>query len=409
MRKYISFLIAIFPLLHIYMLPIGVPMSIFQIVVLLTYFYIFATGINIKYDLPNGFTLYWVYIAVIYFLFASRFRVGLFIPGGLSFVMWILTFWLGINFLDFRLFRKYYRGLFTLCALFLVIQEISYFTMGYRPLYMLPLPFYGLDASLIIDAQAQLDRSSSFFLEPSHFAQFSLPLLALELFCPSKSKLLSGYSLYIILVLLLLRSGIGIAGIFVLMLIRIFYYYRTESAKNKIFATVIGIPLIISFILLYSESEAGQYIMERAISVGMSEDAESSTRLYRGWIFFLDLPIQHKLFGCDIEQLVDLAVHSPHSYLYSWRGTYRVYLNGIQQIMVINGIIGAVLFTITMLKLYKGKSILSKSLIIVFFVLMFIGDIYIGQMMLITMLVPFLESNRNLKFVNYRHAMTLMA
>lgn len=46
---------------------------------------------------------------------------------------------------------------------------------------MLPLPFYGVDKLEIITNQMLLDRSSCFFIEPSHFAQFTIPLLAIEI------------------------------------------------------------------------------------------------------------------------------------------------------------------------------------------------------------------------------------
>ena len=398
MKKSVTLLLAAFPLLHIYCLPGLTSWPISYIFCIFLFIFCLSKGKTINYELPVGFKPYWLYIAIIYILLAHNFGFGLFIPGGYSFFMWVILFWLCNSFIDYNKFKKYYRVIFCICSAAFLFQEFCYYTMGSRPLFMLPLPFYGVDKSEILMNQMLLDRSSSFFIEPSHFAQFTLPLLAIEIFENSKYKFLNYFSVFVIAVLLLLQSGNGMVGIMILLGIRLATYFKQTKGKYKYFTLYAFLPLLGYCAYIYAGTEIGNGLLERASNVGLTEESESSTRIVKGFLLYSEMPLFNKIFGYHIDDIENFAISSRLSYLFLSKvsGEYSLYLNGFQHVLIINGLIGMFLFLKIWVNLYLNNDILSKSLIIVFIVLLFISNLYIGQMMLICMLLPFNQKQKKI-------------
>lgn len=392
MNKVVSLLLVLYPLLHIYCLP---GFKLFPVSYLIFGLLLIVIILNKKFKLncklPSGFKLYWIYVSIIYVVLAKKFGIGLFIPGGYSFFMWIVLFWLCNTYLDYDSFKKYYRIVFTICSVVFLIQEFLYFTTGSRPLFMLPLPFYGVDKAIILMNQTALDRSSCFFIEPSHFAQFSIPLLAIELFDRSKDKIINYFSVFIIAILLLLRSGNGMLGILLLLTIRTVTYFRYSHSNHKFLVYLLFVPIAAFCTYKYVGTEIGSGMIERASGVGFSEDAESATRIVKGFLLYSELPILNKIFGYHIDDIANFAFSSKISYIFINKATNEdeLYLNGFQQVLVVNGLIGIILFVRVWLKLFFRNSILAKSLVGVYLFLSFVSNLYLNQMMLICMLLPF--------------------
>lgn len=97
MNKFVSLLLVIFPILNIYCLP-GSSWPISYILTILVFMYSLSRKGKLNFKLPCGFKSYWIYISIIYILFAHNFGLGLFIPGGYSFFMWIIFFGCAIIF-----------------------------------------------------------------------------------------------------------------------------------------------------------------------------------------------------------------------------------------------------------------------------------------------------------------------
>lgn len=403
MNKYVSLLLVLYPLLNIYSLPGLTSFSIAHAILVFLFTFAIMRRNKFSFRLPYGFKLYWCYVSVMYIILAPSFSIGLFIPGGYAFCIWLLLFVLCINYFDYSLFKKYYRIVFICCSVAFLYQEISYNILGSRPLFMLPLPFYGLDQQEILMNQLQLNRSSCFFLEPSHFAQFILPLFAIEIFENSNDKILNGFSLYIIFVLLLLQSGVGFAGLLILLSIRLLTFLKHSNKKYKYQTFLLFIPFLVCCVSIYLRTEVGQGIITRASGLGLSEDAESATRIIKGYFVYSELPFINKLLGYHINEISNFAASSRYSHLFvsSKTGDFALYLNGFQQVLILNGLIGVILLFRIFLSLYKGNNLLSKSLIILFISLLFISDQYLSQAMLISLLIPYNSRYLKNSEINY--------
>lgn len=394
MKKLVMLLLVLYPILGIYKFPIGIDIPIISLLFLLIFSIVFVSKDRIAFTFPSGFVEYWIYISIIYLVFSEGFKITMLIPGGLSFCFWVIAFLVCAHYFDYKIFRRYYKIAFIVCAIVFFVQEFSYFTIGYRPIFLLPLPLSGeTDYSEILANQVNLDRSSCFFREPSHFAQFALPLLAIELLDPpNKERLFSPFSVFLIITLIFLRSGNGFMGILVLMAIRLYSYIKHTRIKSKLITIVVIIPLLVVLASLYLRTDQGAGIAERATGISAEEGSSSFMRTFRGYFLYADLPPINKVFGTSLEEIPKYIARSRVSYLFvsPITGEPDQYLNGIQTILVSNGLVGLILFLTVFYRLYRKNVVLSKSLIILFVSLLLISNLYLSQMMIICLIIPWL-------------------
>ena len=89
--------------------------------------------------------------------------------------------------------------------------------IGSRPTLYLPLEMYyeGSDTTSFSESRSLMDRSSSFFLEPAHFAQYILPYFCIVSYNCLKHKTITKELLIMGFTLLLLQSGSGYLGLLI--------------------------------------------------------------------------------------------------------------------------------------------------------------------------------------------------
>lgn len=395
MKKIVMLLLVLYPILGIYKLPIGIDIPVNAAVFSILFAFTLSDKKRTNVKLPEGFVRYWIYISLVYIVFSSGFKLTMFIPGGISFCFWVIALYVGMCYFDYDLLKKYYKIVFIVCAVAFFIQELSYFTIGSRPIFLLPFPLTG-DATYqdILSNQIRLDRSSCFFREPSHFAQFALPLLAMDMIdAPRKGKIMSSFSILIIATLILLRSGNGFVGLIVLLAYRVWDYLRYAKTGYKMMMLFVFIPLLLIGTRYYIQTEQGAGIAERAAGLGVEEDSGSFMRTFRGYMLYEDMPTINKVFGLTIEGVTNFIPHSKVSYLFisPITGEYNSYLNGMQTILISNGLIGLLLFLYIYIRLYKKNTELSKSMILLFISLLLIGNLYLSHIMLMATLVPYYQ------------------
>ena len=391
-------MLVLYPILGIYKLPIGIDVPLNAVVFFILFIVTLATKRKFKFRFPPEFLLYWGYISIVYIVFASEFSVSLLIPGGFSFCFWVAALLVSLFFFDYSLLKRYYRIAFIVCASVFFIQEISYFALGSRPIFLLPFPLTGDEPyEVILANQIKLDRSSCFFREPSHFAQFALPLLAIELIdAPRKGKIFTNFSLFIMATLVFLRSGNGFFGLIILVAIRVWDYMKYAKLKYKLLTVFCFVPLILAVAFLYIQTEQGMAIADRASGVSLEEGSSSFMRTFRGYFLYAVLPTINKFFGIGIDNVMDFILHSRVAYLFisPITGEYENYLNGVQTILVSNGLVGLILFVWYYVRLYIKNISLSRSLIILFLSLMLIGNLYLSQTMLLCTVIPWFSKRR---------------
>lgn len=392
-------LLLLSPILGIYGNPKGwsfetlitLPLSFFYFL----YFFLMKKGVVGRKDpLPKGMLMYFIYWGIILLLTSLSLPLTV-IQGYLFFFFFFATF-------NLNQFIKFYKLFALFCIVFFFIQEFSYHIVGYRMSGIISsLPLY-IDISLA--DRADTLRSCSFFSEPAHFAQFLLPLLAIELYNNNhKSRYL--YVVIIIVTLLLLRSGNGLLGMIVILLFALPYFLRRSNHR---FLTALFLS-VIAFIGVYYvlNSELGEYFLGRQNELNADWDGQSSRsgflRIWRGFFVFNDYSFIEKIIGCpnDLDQIIHVNASGM-----AMVDNAELYFNAFQKVLLNTGLIGIGLFIFILSSLWKNNSTCGKALIASMVALSLVSAIYMSHTMVLFMIIAYftkkeMGQNSSKNYVSY--------
>lgn len=331
MKKAFNFLLAIFPVLSGY----GFSLSLDLGSVLL---FVFGVGCVLAYPrifsikLPVGYTLFFIVTLVLALIWAKT------VP--LRLLLFSVNLCFACCYAHKEFLWKYYSMIVWVCVAFFLIQESSFIVFGNRPSGLLPfLPtIYGGDTGSRIDAAALMERSSSFFLEPSYFAQFLIPYVTICLFSSPKNS--SPKAIAASVVVVLIKSGVGIIMLGIIWLF--WFLFSNIKIKVKIISLIIALLLVV--VLIYSDSGMLSYFTGRSeelLSFSGDEQYQSSgfIRFFRGYFAYADVPTIDKFLGMNPVGVHDILERSIYF------GTDEsFFINGMQTLLFYHGIVGAILY-----------------------------------------------------------------
>lgn len=403
-NKITMWILALYPILWIYQSPLFFNWGDLLLIILML-FKLFKYKKNILI-FPSGYFLYWGYLAISFVLLTLMtvgFKAGMIIPGGFSFFIFSIIIGFLVPCFDIDIYRKCFRKIFIISVIIFVAQEVMFANLGYRFAALLPFGklYDGTSTQTLIYDQIYYYRSSSFFREPAHYAQFLLLLLAIELFNrDSINKLFTKYALFIIVILLILRSGNGFIGIIFLCLIKFLYFmfyvsHKSISLMHKLFILSISVITIIFSVLYYINTEVGQNTMSRVSEMENNQDALSYIRIYRGFALYSEMPFINKLIGMTNNSLISFIPQTSLSILFRGDNIQSdLYFNGIQNILISSGFLGLLLFFTVYLKLLRGNDILSKIIILLFLILSFLSQTFLSHIMIIATVISTYSINK---------------
>lgn len=305
-----------------------------------------------------------------------------------SFLVFALFF--SIKDIDY-LYKSYKYFVFAAITLFFA-QEVSYAVTGVRISGL--IPFLPLNSTFsdfentysFHDFLKLVKRSSSFFSEPAHFAQFLLPFLPLSLYLESGLKK-AIYPSLVVISLYMLQSGNGIIGLSVLLVIYTVYYFHYLSIGYKV-VLVVFVSFFFVFVAHFlADSEIGQQYLGRSgellSTTDSAEDASGFVRIYLGYYVYNEYDIFEKIIG--INNFVEIQSKiSQSSYGSLLNGV--LYFNTIQNYLIKAGLIGLLFFLLLLRKIYRENNICGKSIVITFFVLSFMSSMYLTPVMILYLL-----------------------
>ena len=268
---------------------------------------------------------------------------------------------------------KYYRYLVYIAVAFFIVQEISYNTTGIRPTLYIPfleMYYQGSDEMSFALSRAEMDRSSSFFLEPSHFVQYIIPYFCIVLSNYIKEKKGLKEVLLMLFVIIWLKAGIGFVSLLV-----IFCFFFLKSGILKMYQRILvmfATIIIVGFTTtVYKDSELISYIMDRSSEFSMEVDpygAQSGfIRIWRGYFIYGAMDIVNQILGVSGAgmEAVSKAVYIPGC---RYDGSY---MNGIQALLVSGGVVGLILFFNYIIHIYKQKDNTGQCILIVMIAIFF--------------------------------------
>lgn len=395
-QKVVTFTLLLYPIFQTYGM-FGLNSSIAYIFTTLLGALYFAqilsnNSFNLKDSgVPKYLTVYLVYAIFTWILTAGENIIPL------DLIIITLFVFLYFDNIKFSYFFKKYRQIGLICIVFFWIQEFSFNATGVRPSGIIPgltvVVAEGSTANYVESLSKFAERSSSFFSEPAHFAQFLLPLLCLELFGPKKSLL---RAVCIVVTTVYLRSGNAMLGLAVIAVVYILQLFKGGlKLRQKIFVIVI-IAAAGYGGLRFIETEDGEKLLKRENEVSDSELVGSGfVRIYRGYWLYGDFNIIEKMIGVNSKQSLEQHIKNLPPWVFAYGQTD--YFNGVQYLLVHTGLIGTFIFMLLYLSLWKNNDLCGRSSLLCCIALSFVAAIHFSPYMFTCLLVAKHRQQEQLK------------
>lgn len=374
MRWLFNLILVLAPILSSYSIYSGLDLGSMAIAILVPLMYIQHPA---YFKLPKYYWMFFIYV-----LFDSIVLLGN-IPIRVILYSFILLG--GCMFIDKRIFLIIYERSVAICSIFFIVQSLFQLIVGRNiPGIFSFLPTIYGDERDIVGLQMEAQRLSSFFLEPSYFAQYLFPYLCINLFANKTTRGVYK-ALFVSGILLLLRSGIGLV---ILAFIWLIWFFLIEKISNKVKWRV-AILGIIPAIFVLTNSSILEYVMNRTAELSIADNAggrymsSGFQRFFNGYFVYDNLSPFNKLFGINPEDLRNTAYYS---------GSF---LNGISSILIMEGLFGLVFFVPHLMRLCYRDSVITRVLVICIVFLLFSEAYFVSCRMQFSMLIAYAYSRQN--------------
>lgn len=296
----------------------------------------------------------------------------------LTFIEQSFILFLVISCLNYSKGLLYYYGLFAeFFSWFLLIQillaQIGIHLSGFIPF----LDFYVSDVEFTSIDEGRMLRAASVFTEPSHFALYVAPVLALSLWKLKQSRSLRRI---IVITAALLLSGSGNGVILAAVIYFIFIVHRYFSRRS------IAMYLAGGFLLAAAVVFIPRTAFFRDVTYGLfvteydTTESRAEARVYRGFVLYSQMDVREMITGIgwrDAGSYFSSKKSSLYNLFYMENFDY---FNSIAGILIYSGVIGLILFLWFFLSLWKQIPFWGyRLLIIVIIVPMFSSSIYMME------------------------------
>lgn len=386
-KRITAFIFALYPILVIYQSPLPFVWGDLLLFLLALY-----GIIRYKYfsKLSTTFFFLWGYVAITNIINSiGQLSITTFVPGGIMFFMFAITYLFLCDALDYEKYKKCYKSIAIICVLFWAVQEFIYLFFGTRVSGLIPFMDVAGDVSVtnLIAIQQLGERSCSFFKEPAHFVQFLLPILCIDLFEVRGKKNISSFSWILIACMVLSRSGNALVGLAVILLFKFYYMFKRT---DKRFINALFIILFVTIgVYYYMNSEMGMSMLARMDEFDR-EQSSGFLRVVRGFIIYSELPLINQLAGINFDVLES---YLPKMSLFDFTGNTNedLYVNGFQNILLRSGFFGVLFYLFFFISIYRKTTDTGRSIIMLTFALSLIANIYLAYPMMICMVVSTIE------------------
>lgn len=379
-------ILATLPLLAWYKIPFPVGLG-YALVLLLGTIVIIKKRFRINV-VPLTFWVVFAYVCLMW-MYNYDFSFGtLFPPGGWIFFIFTLALIWGVVAFNLNLLKKYMRWIVIISGVLFWIQLILLETTGSPHFCFVPnltgaFNYEDFTYADIVKRHLSGQLPSSIFLEKSYLAYYFLTYLALIWFeTKEKRKMFSKEIIFVIATLIASRSGTALIGFSILLSIKVFSMFWTANIGRRILLIALLIPMIAGSIYLYVDTEMGQEMLNRTGELS-SEGTSGYTRVVGGYMMFDQLSPEEKIFGIP-------DARERFGFLAS-KGTYVFYVNGIQSILLNLGYIGALVYLLFYVNLFRKVSITSKMSIIVLLIMSLLEANYLNPYMMLLTIIPCAE------------------
>lgn len=376
------FLLAVFPILDYYYLGTS-NFTFANVISILLFLYTLLNGEFSFKRVPKSYYIYWIYSALQIYLIAGIGGWSDYIPGGVKLAIFSLCLFCYATYFDINVLRKYMSWLFIVASILWFFQSAIWMFAHIKISTFLPLSDSILTNHMTYKELTLwqnevggelIERFSSIFSEPSHFAQYALLLLAVELFIgENRNKLYTKFSVFIAAILILLQSGAGLIGMGFIAIIKFIYILLVTRQRKYYFYLALLIPMFVIGIQKYLNSQAGSYISERTEQLDYTDETATNSgfvRLYFGWYKYGELSPTQKMLGTSRDTIGEMREGG--------------FFNGVTNVLCAQGLIGFFLLVSFYVKTCKKQEPYSSVASLYMLFISLIASTYLGGLMLIS-------------------------
>lgn len=303
-----------------------------------------------------------------------------------------------LSFANIKDLKKIYKYFVYLAIGVFFAQEICWHIYDFR--FPALIPFLELNYEMgmeeFLKVQLIQERSSSIFLEPAHFAIFVLPYLAIKMIDNEKiQKAISFETLFLSIVLVYLRSGIGFVC---MMMIWLIFMTRLQISKRRKMSIIMSGFLFFILVVIFTDLSTFLYdsFFSRSAEItGDSSHESGMIRVYRGFLVYDDFPLIGKLFGVSNGAIEDVVRHSSAANLFD----DIIYINNAQKLLIGYGFVGVFSFLCYLRGVVK-RNPYSTYLILLFLLICFMENMLFDSRMMLYLAIGALPYN-SINRINY--------
>lgn len=345
-----------------------------------------------KYHLPKEYIFFMIYMWLIPPVISRI--VGL--PGSifdsilpLGLLLTSLNLAILIPNVDGKIVLKYYKYLVYVAIGFFVVQEVSMTFIGYKPtLYLSFLDSYydGANMAEFAVSRSEMDRSSSFFLEPSHYIQYIIPYVCIVISQCFQNRKITKELVILLAAVILAKTGAGYFELAVIGVYLLFIYSKMNVLKKLfVLASILGIYSIA--VTYFSDNIIVAEILRRSSEFSLTVDAHGQQsgffRIWRGYFIYAAGDPMNQIFGTALSA-VEYVASKVFIAGINYEGSY---MNGIQSLLVMGGVIGTLFFFLYIRKIYKDFTPTGRCVLVAMIGLFFIENMLYSPKMFLFILV----------------------
>lgn len=350
--------------------------------------------------LPKYLALYIVYWLIVHVFSATTIAEA--IPLGM--VKTLLVFALFFSVIKLPILIKYYRVVVRVSILFFFVQLIIKFITGNNFLGVfsfLPLAL-DTDAATYFQDRMELTRLSSFFSEPAHFAQYTIPYISLLLFDERMLKIKRIIEIFIIVIALLFMQS-GNAVVCMTVCLSVFLFYRMKGGFGNKVKTAFFIGVLAAGAIFFSRTEMGENLMSRSnqVNINSVDELGYSTsgfeRIFRGYYMYSEYSDARKIFGNDNPEYKKKAADQS-LFSYTFIGNDYLYYNTMQACLLNTGLIGLIIMLLVYKNILVTANRCGRCILISFIAMNFMAASYFTEIMCLYLLFPSLMRQNQLEY-----------
>ena len=281
-------------------------------------------------------------------------------------------------------FLTIYKVIAKACLIYFFAQVVLMYTISF-PLQF-TLPFFPVkdELELAFNFLSYYNRSMTYirfpgpFSEPSHYAAYLIPLLAILLFDDEK-KLQEKWKLPVLISITMVISTSGVGILLCTATWGMYFAFNYSTTKNRLMLLpfiVMAAATMFSLLMMYNEqfSITVSNLFRVQDQVRFATGSKADYRIYRGFAMYQQLPVLNKLFGVGFANMNDFAISHNIRTIYDIATSQTVeYYNGISQILLYSGLVGFCLWIKGIIGYSKKMKKVGK-MILVLYIIYLVGS-----------------------------------